>query len=155
MDVYATHLHALVETALATEGAILELGCGNYSTPVLSAIARHGNRVLRIQASDVKWLYQFAEFGDIEHVPNWDKWQPPAPPPGHDEWGMVFLDSEQSTLGRIERIPQLRAVTRVIVLHDAQGAVQRPRWPKVIEGWDVSIRKRYDPWTAVLRRIDG
>lgn len=152
MDVYATHLHPLVEVALSTEGPILELGCGDYSTPVLSAIARNQRRVLKIQAADVTWLYKFAEFGDIEHVPNWDKWTPPAPP-DTAEWGMVFLDSEQSTLGRIERLPQLRAVAPVVVLHDAQGAVTRPRWQACTAGWDVEIRKRYDPWTAILRRL--
>ena len=149
MDVYATHLQALVETALATDGPILELGCGDYSTPVLSAIARRQGRVLKIQASDVNWLYKFTEFGDIEHVTNWDEWEPPR---DVDEWGMVFLDSEQSTLGRIERLPQLMAVTRVVVLHDAQGAVTRPRWQACTAGWDVEIRKRYNPWTAILRR---
>jgi hypothetical protein len=148
MDVYATHLHPLVEVALDTEGPILELGCGHYSTPVLSAIARHQQRRFHIQASDVSWLYQFSEFGDIEHVLDWDTWQPPE-----GDWGMVFLDSEQSTRGRIERIPQLREHTRVVVLHDAQGAVLRKRWSSCVEGWDVDIRKRYNPWTAILRRL--
>jgi hypothetical protein len=151
LDVYATHLSTIVEIALSTEGPILELGCGDYSTPVLSAIARHQGRVLKIQASDVSWLYKYSEFGDIEHVPDWDGWHPHAPP-NAEEWGMVFLDSEQSTLGRIERLPQLKAVTSVVVLHDAQGAVTRKRWPDCTAGWDVEIRKRYNPWTAVLRR---
>jgi hypothetical protein len=156
MDVYATHLHPLVEMALQTEleGPILELGCGDYSTPVLSAIARHQRRELHIHAGDANWLHRFAEYGDIVHVPDWEKWQAPKAPAKDGMWGMVFVDSEQSTLGRIERIPQVRAVTRLVVLHDAQGAVQRPRWPVITKGWEVELRKRYPNWTAVLRRVD-
>ena len=35
MDQYATHQRLLVAAVMQTEGPIVEMGCGNYSTPLL------------------------------------------------------------------------------------------------------------------------
>jgi hypothetical protein len=146
MDPYATHLDALVTVALASEGPILELGCGDYSTPVLAAIARQQGRRFLVQASDKAWAKRYESHAEIQMV-NWAAWEPPA-----GEWGLVFLDSEESTRERIERLPVLATITKTVVLHDADVSMGRPRWLHCTAGWNVALFKLHKPWTAVLTR---
>lgn len=145
MDKYATHLEALVESALSSQGPILELGCGDYSTPVLAAIARQQGRKFLVQAQDEAWAAKYLDIAEVQIV-KWSEWVP------HGQWGMALLDSEESTAGRIERLPALAEVTRLVVLHDADPSMGRPRWPDCSAGWEITLYKRYKPWTAVLRR---
>lgn len=145
MDPYATHLPVLVETALRTTGPILELGCGDYSTPVLAAIASQQGRRFTVQASDRNWSDRFKDIADVEMV-DWLTW---SPPPGR--FGLVFLDNEEFTKERIKRLHQLAAVADVIVMHDADVASTRPHWAECTAGLTVAMHKRYTPWTAVIR----
>lgn len=141
MDAYATHLEILVETALNTTGAILELGCGDYSTPVLSAIAKFQGRQFTAQASSPEWAARLgAELVD------WRTWKPS----GH--WGMVFLDSEESVINRMKRLPELADITEVVVMHDADTAIRSDDWEDKVKKYaSCSLYEKHKPWTAVLR----
>ena len=143
MDAYSTHLHALVKTALTTTGSILELGCGDYSTPVLQEIAKAQGRDYRGQSSDALWA---ARFLGIEIV-DWMTWEPPV-----GWWGMVFLDSDEKTWDRVKRIPQLKGFTDTIVVHDADIAMQRAGWPEAAKAFPkLEFYKTHQPWTVVMR----
>lgn len=144
MDRYATHLEALVATVLGVDGAILELGCGDYSTPVLAAIARAQGRRFLVHAADESWAARYRDIAMIEIV-DWSRWEPP---PG--EWGVVLLDSEESTAGRILHLPKLRAAGAIVV-HDADSAQTRRHWAECTEGFRIEWFRRQVPWTAVLR----
>jgi hypothetical protein len=135
VDRYATHIEALVQTALATAcGSILEMGCGDYSTPLLCAFANAQSRELLVQSSDPEWMSKFSLYEC-------------------DEWGFVFLDSEESTADRIRRLPQLLAVTPLVLLHDSDHAMQRPHWEEMTQGWVIEMRYlQHKPETVLLRR---
>lgn len=154
MDAYATHLEALVTTALRTSGPMLELGCGDYSTPVLAAFARTLGRELLVQASDDDWASRFTHLVShnvrIELV-NWRHWTPPVGKmPG---WGFVLLDSEESTADRIRRLPALATVASVVVMHDADKAMARAHWSEVSADWHVhQLYSTYMPHTVVLEK---
>lgn len=144
MDPYATHLEALVNTALNTPGDILELGCGDYSTPVLSAIAKSQGKRYRCQSSNLEWARRF----ELVEIVNWDAWEPPEGP-----WGMVFLDSDEQTWYRVRRIPALAKVTDTIVMHDADISMTREGWPAAVACFPkVQVYEKHRPWTAVLRK---
>lgn len=147
MDRYATHLQALLDTALSTAGPILELGCGDYSTPVLATIARHQHRRFLVQASDRSWAERYRDLAEVEVI-DWTRWSPPA-----GQWGLVLLDSEESTAWRITRLPALLGVADAIVVHDADAAMTRPHWNECVRGFGIHWYKRYLPWTAVLRPV--
>lgn len=153
MDPYATHLQALITTALRTTGPILELGCGDYSTPLLAAFANEQGRRLLVQASDWRWLSRYEALGgeqvEIEQV-DWKTWTPPVAEP---KWGFVFLDSEQNTADRIRHLPALLEVTDLVVLHDADHSMKREGWEKRSAGWQI-IEHYFEPLpqTVVLRK---
>lgn len=139
IDPYATHIVALMETALTTTGGILELGCGHYSTPMLAAIAKLQGRRFLAQASNKEWAAQFPGVEIVE----WKTWSPPEGP-----WGMVFMDNEEHTRTRYQRLPALAEVTDTIVLHDAN----EPDKYNILQGWETTLHTTYKPFTAVLRR---
>jgi hypothetical protein len=142
-DPYSTHLEALVQSACSTKGDILELGCGFYSTPVLSAIARTMGKSLVIMARDPKWHSQFRNYGIV--IPeSWDD------PDFTGSWGTVLLDNEQLTRDRLEHIPALCKVAEQIVVHDADRMSRLERWKQYTAGMRQQWFKKQKPWTVIL-----
>lgn len=145
MDRYATHLEALVSVAMqSAPQPMLEMGCGDYSTPVLAAIARAQGRRLLVNAADESWANRYRDIAEVEIV-RWEAWQPPA-----GFWGLVLLDSEESTAERIRHLPKLHGAGAVVV-HDADSAMTRAHWKACVKGFDIEWYRRQTPWTAVLR----
>ena len=127
-----------------TTGPILELGCGDYSTPALLSIAKAQGRKYLGQCSNDGWARQFE---NVEFV-KWDTWEPPK-----EKWGMVFIDSDEPTWIRVKRIPQFKDLTDVIVLHDADISMKRDGWNSAIECFpNVVLYTKHVPWTAVMRK---
>jgi len=144
MDPYSTHLEPLIKTAVETTGDILELGCGDYSTLPLSAIAKAQGRKYKAQASNREWA---SRFGDLVEIVDWHSWTPPD-----GRWGMVFLDSEESVRDRIKRLPVLPDITDTVVMHDANIAMAMPEWNGLISRYrEVVCYNRYIPYTVVLK----
>ena len=92
---YFTHLLTLSKyAAKAPEGStIIELGCGLYSTPVLSSIALARGLKFIVYSSDEVWMNKVKPcVHDNVHwnvVKDWKKWDMP------EDAYMVFLDNEE------------------------------------------------------------
>lgn len=142
-DKYSTHLEALVMSACSSRGAILELGCGNYSTPVLSAIAKTFNKKFIVKASDKNWYERFRDYAEI--IPTvWDE------PKFEGIWGTIFLDNEQFTFDRLEHVPTLIQMTEQLVIHDADKLSKCKNWHKYTAPFKQQWYKTFEPWTVVL-----
>ena len=145
MDGYATHLEAIVTAALESTGNILELGCGDYSTPVLSTIARHRFDNLLVKSSSPEWANRYRHLADIEIV-NWDTWSISG------NYGMIFIDSEEHHEGRMTKLLQIKDHARIIVMHDADQAMTDSRWPEIIKSFkSFKMFNTYQPWTVLLQ----
>ena len=157
MDPYATHQEATVVCALHSgvqwpSSPILELGCGNYSTPLLAAITKTQARKLVVMASSDAWLGQFeylqGEQIELKHI-NSESWPRVTLKSG---WGMVLVDNEQRVVDRLRIVKRLATKSHVVVLHDAdslldaEGAFHRLcRWYQFAH---LEVRQR--PATVVL-----
>ncbi len=132
MDGIATHLEATVAVALETGrlwpgSGILELGCGDYSTPVLARIGKAQGRQMTNIVSDLNWAARFRHcFGNVLEIP-FDEW-PRVPFNG--SWGMCLMDNEQDIADRFENAKRMaKADIGVIVVHDsAKAAAKGCRW---------------------------
>jgi len=145
MDPYSTHIEALVNAVLSTPGDILELGCGDYSTPILSAIAKSRGDKLVVNSSDPEWSSKFIGMAEIKLV-DWATWVP------FGNWGLVFLDSEQFTSERIKWLPTLAKISKVIVMHDVDAAMMAPDYESIVSGFRSTILySKHTPWTAVYQ----
>lgn len=130
---YGTHMAVLVTAAMHTDGPILELGCGDYSTPLLHAICSKTERFLLSTETDQNWLKLFYDlktaWHHFEYVPVFEnsaysqpeKWDSV----GSDRhWSLVFIDHRPGER-RVVDIKRLRPITDIFVVHDTEDPFYR------------------------------
>lgn len=156
MDAYATHLRMLVRAALRRSGPILELGCGDYSTPVLAEFARDRREKLTVLSADPEWSARYRAIADVRPVAAWESFESPSAWPRPDgaagRWGLVLLDNEQLTRDRVRLLPALAIVARIVVVHDVDKMVDLDAW-ETVRALFYRIEVDHDlgpPWTAML-----
>lgn len=132
MDGIASHLEVTVRVALQTgllwpESGILELGCGDYSTPILAAIAQAQGRGMVNIVSDLNWAARFRHCRTTFREIKFGDW-PGSYFDGH--FGMCLMDNEQAIVDRFENLKRLSlADVGVVVCHDCiQAVASGCRW---------------------------
>jgi len=118
---WGTHITPLITAVANTDGPILEMGCGDFSTPILHAICAPTKRFLLSTESNKKWMNLFMDLKNDWHhfqfVPSIDKWADI----GRDiHWGVVLVDHAPA-LQRIVDIKRLRNNTDIFVIHDTEA----------------------------------
>ena len=75
---YATHMVPLITAVSNTDGPILEMGCGDYSTPLLHAICAASQRPLLTAETDASWMNLFLDlkrsWHQFQHVSDFYDW---------------------------------------------------------------------------------
>lgn len=64
---YGTHVFPLLVAVLNTTGPILEMGCGNFSTPLLHTACAKNKRFLLSAETNADWLKLFTCFATDWH----------------------------------------------------------------------------------------
>jgi hypothetical protein len=149
----ASHLILLARIVDLSEGDILELGTGYFSTGWLDALTAIKERKIVSMESSPRWFerarsrYQ-SDYHDIIKIDNWAD----ADIYGK-HWGMVFIDHGPNAQ-RKEEIRKLNAANNFdyMVIHDTEPESDRcygysEIWPlfKNIYHYD-----RINPWTSVV-----
>jgi len=68
-DSYTTHQQALIRACLIPiGGAVIEFGCGYYSTPLLHEICEHQRRQLISLEDDLDWVNVFLHLASDLHI---------------------------------------------------------------------------------------
>lgn len=173
IDPWGTHLPVLATVVAQTTGPVLELGAGNYSTPLLHLLCAKMHRPLYTLESDAAWL---AEFKDLEswdhsiiHVPDWDaaRYIEEGPIehngnhsissnlilPADVRWAVAFVDHEPHKR-RGKEILRLMNHALHIVVHDADDG-KRHGFEDVLPAFrHRSLYKRYSPNTMVVSQFE-
>lgn len=161
---YGTHFPVLATIVAQTTGPILEMGCGDYSTPMLHALCAPTKRMLVSTDASEEWLEFFL---DMER--DWHRFiYVPAYEPRHDantiwfsisqymwdnigsdtHWSVVLIDHSPG-LRRIFDIQRLRANTDIFVIHDTED--KRYQYDRVIKTFKyVYEYRRYHVTTTVV-----
>ena len=118
MDLYDTHQRLLVKHMMQTTGPVIELGAGNYSTPILHEIAAVQGRHLTTFDNNPDWLNRFKIFEWEHHslklLSTWDEFH--ALP-----CGLAFVDhADPPQHPRWLQVQKLLPVANVIVIHDTE-----------------------------------
>jgi len=143
IDPYATHLPLLVACVSNTEGPVLELGCGLYSTPVLHALC-HKRPLVTVELDPV-WFAEFKGFSsqnhhvilveDLSEIPDY-------------HWSVVLVD-QQPAAARVPSIKRYREKAELIVAHDTEHRLYG--YEEVLPTFNYRVEwKRYAPWTSVV-----
>jgi hypothetical protein len=150
MNDYATHLPLLVTVVSRTEGPVLELGCGDYSTPILHSLCK--DRLLISADEKKEWVEKFKKWGTglhrIELVNDWQKFLASLK---DIQFGIIFVDHAPGER-RKDDINFLRGQAKYIVVHDTEEAGYK--YEPVLN----SFRYRYDydllrPHTTVVSDV--
>ena len=122
MNPFATHLQVVQACLEHTDGAVLEMGSGWFSTPMLSAYAT--DRLVRTVEADPHWFLRVSQLGVCQpltshrhqfvFVTNYD-----AAPIFDHFWDVVLLDHEPPARRGIDAI-RLRTKCRLMIGHDSQ-----------------------------------
>lgn len=114
---WSSHLPVLMYAMEHTEGDVLELGGGNFSTPYLHWECYKQGRSLTTYDDQHKYFKNLVnfqnEFHDVILAEDWDDI------PIDREWGLAFVDHHPNTR-RKEDIRRLTNLARVIVVHDTE-----------------------------------
>ena len=148
---YGTHIHPLTVAVLATKGAVLEMGCGDFSTPLLHALCKE--RKLVSTDTDKEWLDKFRHFQSYWHVleyvnvyeggseTNWNRYS-------EQRWSVVFIDHRPGERRALD-VYKMRDKAEIVVCHDTQ----QPSY-----GYEHAFKhfkyrydyKTYDVWTTLV-----
>ena len=113
----STHFPLLIKCVLATDGPILEMGTGIFSTPLLHWLASEKKRWVFSYEDNPEWFRLAKKFQSITHrirlVEDWSKLNLK----GH--WSVALID--QSTKSRTPMAIYLKDKVDYIVIHDTDA----------------------------------
>lgn len=123
---YGSHLPSLLRCVLATRGPVLEIGCGEWSTPVLNAVCRAMRR----------------DFVSVEVNEGWRHWMEQvtgvailAENKGREgvRWSVVLVDNDPAQ-ARINTALAFKDTAEFIVVHDCQ-------YPGIVELMPFAVKQ--------------
>lgn len=121
MDKYASHLPILVDVLIGYNKPMhfVELGCGYYSTPIISRFASQHD----VYYYDESWAERIKplclESTTFHMVENLEEWQYKG------EADIIMLDNEELIVNRARRIPNLKSRCSILLVHDADTYTKR------------------------------
>ena len=145
----ATHVPLLVQVFEISEGDVLEMGTGYFSTLILRWLCEMHDRTLYSFESNKGWYDRAMKkpkpFQKLTYVENWDDADIER------EWGMAFIDHGPNHR-RQHEIKRLANYAEYIVIHDTEPESEKSYHYSNI--WNL-FRSRYDykkclPWTSVV-----
>lgn len=127
---YATHLGPLIACMNKTNGDVLELGMGLFSTPYLHYACTVDKRNLLSLENDPGWHRHFKgsqfmhflyenDYHKIELVDNYEN-----SPLINKEWDVVLVD-QTPDLSRKETVKKLANLAQYIIIHDSNEQYER------------------------------
>src|SRR3990167_9256105 len=120
---YATHLGSLIACMNKTDGDVLEMGMGLFSTPYLHYQCTVSKRKLLSLDNSKGWARKFInsdfshylyrnEYHQLEYVKDWDRAVIDKP------WDVVLIDHDPSER-RKEDVKRLANLAKYIIIHDS------------------------------------
>ena len=120
---YGSHLPVLTRLVDLTDGPVLELGMGLWSTPILDLMCRETGRRLFSYDNDLKWIEENKKwnstFHRVDFVVDWE-----SLPILQTHWSVVLIDHRPAWRRRMEAM-KLANSADFILLHDSEPEIER------------------------------
>ena len=149
---WGSHLVPLMACVCATRGAVLEVGVGDWSTPLLHAYCAAGGRKLVSIDEDRPWVEKFAKLRVCEHEIYAAKYDAVIPSLSAQEWSVVFLDHSPGWRRAADALLFLESADYVLS-HDYSGAEVYEPFEAVLDRWTYRAVAKFSPSTLILGRI--
>lgn len=116
---WTSHMPLLIKLILGTEGTVLEVGSGPFSTPLLHWLCSYTGRKL-ITYENVKSYYKFAKqfqskYHSIRFIENWDDLP-------IEKYSVVMIDHEPSER-RVVDIERFAKHCKYMIVHDTEESM--------------------------------
>lgn len=115
---WGTHIPVLIRALEISQGPVLELGVGVWSTPVLHMMCENSRRMLHSYEDDPEWYKAHRTFitkrHSVSHVERWER----VPIEG-THWGVVFVD--HAAHRRAIDAWRARGVADYVMIHDSNA----------------------------------
>lgn len=148
---WGSHLPALMACIAASEGPVLEIGAGHFSTPCLHALCSTLKRQLVTTEVEDLWRMEFMNYANDWHQimrQTEEKLQQLS----QQQWGVVFVDDLAST--RANRAELFYDSAQFMVFHDYNFPQFRPELDAWIAGKNCKtyVYKQYAPHTLIVSK---
>lgn len=127
---------------------VLELGCGEYSTPLLYEMGLAFGWNYKIVATDVEKSSDWACFCGNYHMKVIDSWDN-VNYLYRENWDLVFIDNNQLPHQRLKMASYLIPNSRYVIMHDAD---ELPSTNLVIPGTMYDLDNTSSPYTICWKR---
>ena len=115
---WGSHTVVLLKIFEISQGPVLEMGIGVFSTPLLHALCKRDNRLLVSYDNDAAYINAHRGFITDGHqltlVKDWDKIDIQS-----TKWGMAFMDHGPGDR-RVEDTKKLANIAQFVVVHDTE-----------------------------------
>lgn len=116
-DNHRYFLYEALELTKEIAGPVVELGCGNGSTPFLAQYCKDAERELFSYENNLEWYDKCAHFHDrVFHITDWD-----IVAEKHLTPSVLFIDSAPGERRQID-LKNFALRARIIVVHDSEPA---------------------------------
>ena len=144
---WTTHFIMLIQVLEMSEGSVLEVGGGIFSTPLLHWLCKMQNRKLVTYENDPEYYKVCRGFQSSGHkvrfIENWDDMD------FKTHWGMVFIDHHPDER-RVVDILNFKDKADYIVIHDTEKETKYG-FPKAWGQFKYRYTwKKSKPWTTVV-----
>lgn len=156
---YGSHFPILAAAVARTKGPVLELGSGDWSTPMLHYMCKAQGRYLLTADNNLEWLRKFSAYAtpgthELQHVADWAQWDMIE---AVGQWGVAFVDCAPGE-ARHQLIRRLAGRAHFIVAHDSErdydtGANYKYELVTSLFRY-VSEWRRYRPYTLILSDVE-
>ena len=146
----ATHVPLLVRAFDISQGDVLEVGTGYFSTTILDWLCSITGRKLVSYETDKGWYDRAkrlqSDYHDVIFVDDWD-----SIPLDQKHWGLAFIDHSPHKRRAVE-IERLANIADFIVAHDTEPrSEQGYDYPRIYPLFKYRYDdKRVEPWTSVF-----
>lgn len=157
-DAYGSHaavLAGMMAYIADTDGGVLELGAGWYSTPLLHAICAAQRRPLFTVESDTQWLTKFHPYRtEMHELLGRDTVKVDETLDGR--WDLILVDQAPNS----DRLLWLNSILacdrqpRFVIVHDMSPKNQSARRRTCARFEYTRLVRSMDPWTAVCSNVE-
>jgi hypothetical protein len=154
-SLFGTHAPVLRAAIERTQGPVLELGMGNYSSRLIAHCA--GNRPILSIDETRDWMARFTDLAGPMHrimlcpfsTTNWPDWN--MAPYHAARWSVALVDQHPAS-GRLVSIAALEQNCEFIVVHDTEAPTYY--YEPLLRGFKYRYdHKAITPWTTVVSNV--
>lgn len=158
---YGTHIVPLLISVLNTTGTVIELGMGDFSTPLLHEICKLNKRKLISAETSNTWMTRYDDlkspFHIFKHVPVYKNENDDSDPKSYlwdeigkdeDDIGVVFVDNRPGER-RKDDIRRFANRAKIVVVHDTEAPSYEYETVFSLFKYRFDYRK-YIPYTTVV-----